>query len=166
MNELCDYISAWEKRRLLWDHSAADNRDILLNHRYALADRGLLRTIRHTVNDYNIALKALFSKLSEERTESDYQQIRLLAESYRQKLLVLEGISSEEELANYVIKVCYSNFSISKQLAWSSFGDYILKNLRENSPKEASYTIQESDASEGGIEYLGKYYQISKEESP
>ncbi|NBH14566.1 hypothetical protein D3Z36_10400 [Lachnospiraceae bacterium] len=158
MNELCDYICTWEKHRLLWDNTAEDNRDILLNHKYALADRRLLRQVRHMVNDYNAALRALFFRFAEERTENDFSELHLLTEAYRQKLLVFRDIVSEEELANYVIKVCYSNTSIGKLLAWSVFGDYILQNLRENSPQTESFSIQEVSSKEEGMEYLGKYY--------
>lgn len=161
MNELCDYICTWEKQRLLWDNTAEDNRDILLNHKYELADRRLLRQVRHIVNDYNAALRELYSRLAEERSENDFSEINLITETYRKKLLAAENTLSEEELANYVIKVCYSNTSIGKQLAWAAFGDYILENLRKNSPQSESFSIQEVSSAEGGMEYLGKYYILS-----
>lgn len=162
MNQLCDYICTWENRKVRWDNSITDNRDLLLNHKYALEDRKILRKIRHTVNEFNTDLKSLFAKLQEERTEADFKELTLLTESYKQKLLDMEDISSEEELANYVIKVCYSNVSIGKQLAWSAFGDYLLQNLRDNSPEAEAFSIQETRADEGGMEYLGKYYKLKK----
>ena len=76
-------------------------------------------------------------------------------------MLNLDETCSKEELANYVIKACYSNASMGKQLAWGGFGDYILQNLRENSPKSDSFTIQETAPLEG-MEYLGKYYKCTK----
>ena len=162
MNQLCDYICTWENRKVRWDNSITDNRDLLLNHKYALEDRKILRKIRHTVNEFNTDLKSLFAKLQEERTEANFKELTLLTESYKQKLLDMEDISSEEELANYVIKVCYSNVSIGKQLAWSAFGDYLLQNLRDNSPEAEAFSIQETRANEGGMEYLGKYYKLKK----
>ncbi len=164
MNELCDYICTWEKRRILWDNTVTDNRDILLNHDFALDDRKVLRQARHLVNEYNAAFKDLFSRLSEERTESDYGELNLLTERYRKKILALEEISSEEEGANYVIKACYCNLSTGKYLAWGGFGSYILKNLRENSPNTQHFSIEEVSKQEGGREYLGKYYILNYEE--
>ncbi len=160
MNELCDFINTWEKKRILWNKAVAGNLDILLNHNYSLNDRKTLRLVRHKVNDFNSALHTLLAQLKEEQTETDFGQLELLVESYRKQLLAIQGISSEEELANYVIKACYSNTSIGKQLAWSGFGDYILKNLRENSPKAQSFSIQEVPPGEEGLEYLGKYYKM------
>ncbi len=161
MNELCSYICSWEKQKLLWDNTAADNRDILLNHKYSLADRKILREVRHIINDYHSALRELLSRLGEEQTEQNFSEINLLTETYQKKLLNLDETCSKEELANYVIKACYSNASMGKQLAWGGFGDYILQNLRENSPKSDSFTIQETAPLEG-MEYLGKYYKCTK----
>lgn len=149
MNELCDYINTWEKKHLIWEHTAADNRDILLNHGFPLDDRKILRQIRHMVNEFSNRFRELLACAQEEKTESDFGELHLLVETYQNKLSQIEGIATEEELANYVIKVCYANLSISKQLAWAGYGDYILKNLRENSPSQTPVAIEEIPAPTG-----------------
>lgn len=166
MNELCSYINAWEQRHLIWDRPSADNRDILLNHDFPLDDRQILRQIRHMVNDFSSQLRLLLTQSQEEKTESDFGEIRLLTDAWKQKLLREIPLSTEEELANYVIKVCYSNASLSKQPAWAGYGTYILKNLRENSPEETRFFIEEippalAAAEKNCREYLGKYYKFS-----
>lgn len=160
MNQLCDYINTWEKRQILWTPAVTDNRDILLSHNYTLSDRALFRQIRHKVNEFNDDMRSLLSEIQEERRETNFGELNLLVDSYKKELFALEDISSEEELANYVIKACYANTSTGKQLAWAGFGDYILKNLRENSPKAESISIRETDDAEESLEYLGKYYRM------
>lgn len=163
MNELCDYVNTWEKRHFIWNRPAEDNRDILLNRNYSLSDRQILRQIRHSINEFSSSLRILLNKSQEEKTESDFDEIALMTAAWKEKLARAVSLSDEEELANYVIKVCYSHPSLSKQPAWSGYGDYILKNLRENSPRQAGYSIVEISKEDAGkikhsYEYLGKYY--------
>ncbi|MCI8485219.1 MAG: hypothetical protein HFH41_12920 [Lachnospiraceae bacterium] len=166
MNELCSYINAWEQQHLIWNRPSADNRDILLNHDFPLDDRQILRQVRHMVNDFSSQLRLLLARSQEETTEPDFEEIRLLTDTWKQKLFQKISVSTEEELANYVIKVCYSNPSLSKQPAWAGYSQYILKNLRENSPEQARFFIQEIPQSLAATEkdcqeYLGKYYKFS-----
>lgn len=163
MNELCDYINTWEKKHLIWERSITDNRDILLNHNFSLDNKKILRQIRHKVNEFSNNFKELLIQLREEKTEAAFEELYLLTDSYKKHLFQIKEISTEEELANYVIKVCYSNPSISKQLAWIGYGDYILKNLRNNSPQPVKISIQEipvssKEKTKNCYEYLGKYY--------
>ncbi|MGN0407193.1 MAG: hypothetical protein ACI4EJ_02940 [Bacteroides sp.] len=69
----------------------------------------------------------------------------------------------EEIIANYVIKVSYNSLSISKALAWSGYGDYIIKNLELHSSSSKRASIKEvPDKTETSYEYLGKYYEFTE----
>ena len=69
----------------------------------------------------------------------------------------------EEIIANYVIKVSYNSFSISKSLAWAGYSDYIIKNLKENSNPKRHISITEVPyKTNDSYEYLGKYYEFKE----
>ena len=156
MNELCEYICSWEKHNILWDNSVVDTSCLILNNSIDLNDKKILKKIRHLINEYSVKFKELIQKQNGSSTE-DYFQSDVLLETYKNKLL--EIVSNEELLANYVIKVSYSNLSISKSLAWSGYGDYIIKNLRQNSPRNKFVSITEFPYNtDDTYEFLGKYY--------
>jgi hypothetical protein len=72
----------------------------------------------------------------------------------------------EEIIANYVIKVSYNSLSISKSLAWAGYGDYIIKNLKENSNPKRNISISEVPyKTKDSYEYLGKYYEFKEVDS-
>ena len=69
----------------------------------------------------------------------------------------------EEIIANYVIKVSYNSFSISKSLAWAGYSDYIIRNLKENSNLKRHISITEVPyKTNDSYEYLGKYYEFKE----
>lgn len=157
MNELCDYINTWEKKKIVWDRSAGDTGALLINPSLDLNDRKLLRQIRHAINDFSLQLKETLARKEAEKSETDFRELDLLVDTYKKRLAGL--IPEEELLANYVIKVSYRNHSISKHLAWMGYGDYILANLKENSRDHAPVSITEVPReTENTYEYLGKYY--------
>lgn len=161
MNELCDYIGAWEKRHLLWGtHGSAvkDTRSLILDQSLVLEDKKTMTRIRHLINEHSEKLKALLDARRESSSEGSYGELDLLLEAYSKKLeAVLPG--QPDLLANYVIKVSYSNLSVSKGLAWSLFGSCILENIRRNSPLQPAMEIFETGPdTENAYEYLGKYY--------
>lgn len=157
MNELCEYICAWERKRLIWDNTAADTRPLILNHSLDLSDRTALRKARHRINKFADEMKALF--LIREKDDADVKEaLHQLVITYKEKLSEELGLS-EEMTANYVIQAAYRNASISKSLAWLGYDEYILKNLRENSPPQAAVSICEAQGEAiDAYEYLGKYY--------
>lgn len=157
MNELCDYINMWEKKQIVWDRSAEDTGALLTNPSLELNDRKVMREIRHVINDFGLHLKEALAKKEAEKSETDFGELELLTETYKEKLAAL--ISDEELLANYVIKVSYRNQSISKHLAWMGYGDYILLNLKQNSQENTAVSITEApQKTEDTYEYLGKHY--------
>ena len=67
----------------------------------------------------------------------------------------------EEVIANYVIKISYSNFSISKSFAWAGYADYIIKNLKNNSnPRRNISIVEDPYKTNNSYEYLGKLYEF------
>ena len=67
----------------------------------------------------------------------------------------------ENIIANYVIKASYSSVSISKSLAWSAYGDYIIENLKNNTNPKRNISIREVPyKTDNSYEYLGKYYEF------
>jgi len=157
MNELCDYINAWEKRNLIWDNTTVDTKCLILNNNLDLNDKLIIKNVRHSINEYSEKMKILSEKSDEERAILS----KNIVNTYKDKIKEIKGLSNEEMAANYVIKVSYSNSSISKSLAWGGYGDYIIKNLSENSnPNKNISIIEVPYETKNTYEYLGKYYEF------
>lgn len=168
MNELCDYICTWEKKNILWDNQfqdLIDTRCLIINNDLALDDKNVLKVARRYVNLYADELrKHLNMNKSRDKSDSDDYKFAMdkLVEKYKQNLQ-REIDLPEELIANYVIKTSYSNFSISKSLAWSAYGDYIIKNLKTNSNPQRNISITEVPyQTNNSYEYLGKYYEFKE----
>ena len=100
-------------------------------------------------------------KISEDNTNQDYHfAMNEIVNKFKNNLskeLDLE----EEVIANYVIKISYNNFSISKSFAWAGYADYIIKNLKNNSNPRRNISIVEVPyKTNNSYEYLGKYYEF------
>ena len=170
MNELCDYICTWEKKHILWEHDASpltDTRNLIINDAYDLTDRKIRRICRKYINKYADVIHDHY-KSDKKSADSDANgndfNFEVTATYYKDKLTTELGIP-EELLANYVISVSYHTLSISKSFAWSAFGDYILKNLRDKSGPENKIAITEAaDHSVDAYEYLGKRYAFKEVE--
>lgn len=155
MNELCHYICTWEKKHILWNRKTDgldEIRALILNQNLDLSDRQAIRIVRRSINEYANELR------NQIQLKSDSFSIEEMINRFRKNLSDALSLN-EETIANYVIKVSYQNGSISKSLAWTGYGDYILKNLKSNSGSSKTISIQEVPAqTEGSYEYLGKYY--------
>ena len=162
MNELCRYICAWERKKILWDHECRDLaaiRALIQNGGMDLSDRTAIRICRRYINQYADEIKRQIRL----QNEADGPQSRTfdreaITALFKEKLI--RELQMEEELAaNYVIKVSYASVSASKSFAWSAFGEVILSNLKRNSPPQKTRSIREVPAgTEGSLAYLGKYY--------
>ena len=168
MNELCDYICTWEKKNILWDnqlHDLIDTRCLIINNDLDLSDKKVAKIARRYVNLYADELRKHLNmnKNKDKSDNNDYKfAMDKLVERYKQNLQRETGLS-EELIANYVIKVSYGNFSISKSLAWSAYGDYIIKNLKTNSNPQRNISITEVPyQTNNSYEYLGKYYEFKE----
>ena len=168
MNELCDYICTWEKKNILWDNQLQDlidTRCLIINNDLVLDDKNALKIARRYVNLYADELrKHLNMNKSKDKSDNNDYKFAMdnLVERYKQNLQIEMNLS-EELIANYVIKVSYGNFSISKSLAWSAYGDYIIKNLKTNSNPKRNISITEVPyQTNNSYEYLGKFYEFKE----
>ncbi len=169
MNELCDYISVWEKKHIIRDKNINTpdvSLRLLLDHSLTLEDDKILRQCRRFVNRYADALKELIhDDVNYNDTKDRLEAIRNLASLYREKISGELG-TDENTAANYIIKVSYKSLSISKALAWSAYSDYIIDNLRANSPDRPNISISQlTHATDNSYEYLGRYYELKEEDS-
>lgn len=166
MNELCDYICTWEKKKIVWDrdiNSLANIRELIINNSLDLSDKSKIRLCRKYINQYAIELKKHLDLYKENLNNKNNKfNIDAIIELFKNRL-ANELKINEELIANYVIKTSYASVSISKSLSWSAYGNYIIKNLKNNtnpkrniSMKEVPYKTNHSQ------EYLGKYYEIEE----
>lgn len=157
MNELCDYICAWEKKQILWNRDAADTGPLLVNPDIDTSDLRLRRLVRRCINNYAADIKAHMA------LEQHFNRDALIGE-YKARL-AQELQLTEIQIANYVIDVSYKNRSISKSLAWAAYGDYLIENLKLHSEPQKRLIIKEVSEPNGDCyEYLGKYYEMVKGE--
>lgn len=164
MNELCDYICTWEKKNIMWSNSTedlVDTRCLIVNNDLELNDKKVIRVVRRCINEYADEIRAHINLNSEKsnNTNSKFNMDEIV-NRYKRNLLY-ETKLDEEIIANYVIKMSYNSFSISKSLAWAGYADYIIKNLKENSnPKRNVSIIEVPYKTNESYEYLGKYYEF------
>lgn len=160
MNELADYIETWEKKNIIWDREVVDTRCVILNNKLELDDKKIIKNTKHLVNEFADKWKKALDEKSSSQTEEDYNCFDILINKYKKKLSDTIPYN-EEVIANYVIKVSYSNLSISKALAWKGYGDYIINNLKNNTPiSKRTRIIETPYKTECSYEYLGKYYEL------
>ncbi len=170
MNELCHYICTWEKKHILWDNKSEHFdkiRALVLNQNLDLSDKKAIRIVRRTINEYANALRAHMN-LQQEASQNEFYSFSMEEIINRFRETLSAALSMEEEvIANYVIKVSYQNLSISKSLAWTGYGDYIIRNLKANSIVRKNISIQEiPHKTEDSYEYLGKYFTLSMSGPP
>lgn len=158
LNELCDYIINWERKNINWDRSCVDTRCLIINNNLSLNNKLYLKQIKHTINDFCNCWREYIN--NKDNGEGDHSDFNAMFEIYRSKL---ESIIPNDKtlLGNYVIKVSYSNTSMSKVLAWQLFGDIIISNLKSNTPnKKRAKIIEVPYQTSNSHEYLGKYYEV------
>lgn len=163
MNELCDYICTWEKKHILWNNNMddlVDTRCLIVNNDLDLTDKKVIRIVRRYINEYADEIRKHIN-LHKNSSDNNFDMDKLV-EKYKENLSN-ELQLSEEIIANYVIKVSYNSFSISKSLAWSAYGDYIIENLKNNSNPKRYISITEVPYNTNdSYEYLGKYYEFQE----
>lgn len=161
MNELCDYICAWENKHVRWKNHPEDLphiRSLLLNQDLDLSSRQVMRICRRYINSYADELRQLFNQMHTVR-EDDTLSLDAMAARYENNLKEELGLM-EELIANYVIFVSYKSMSISKAFAWTCYGDWILTNLKKNSNSQTRFMIKKvPDQTQTSREYLGNYYE-------
>ena len=162
MNELCDYICTWEKKNILWDNNLGDlvdTRVLIINNDLDLTNKKAIKEARRCINLYADEMKKHMNMHKDNTLDGDYYfTLDIIIENLKKELL--ENLNMDEEtVANYVIKVSYSNLSISKAFVWAAYADYIIKNLRNNSnPKRNISIVEVPYKTNDSHEYLGKHY--------
>lgn len=163
MNELCNYIETWEKKNIIWDNKIdlVDARCLIIDNDLDLSDRKVLKKCRKFINMYAVDIKQHLN-LHRDRSDDEDHKLNMdeVVNEYKAKLLN-EIELPENIIANYVIKSSYSSVSISKSLAWSAYGDYIIENLKNNTNPKRNISIREVPyKTDNSYEYLGKYYEF------
>ena len=154
MNELADYICAWERQNIQWDRSVIDTSCLILDNSLDLNNKEIIKKVKHVINDFAIE----WTNICKEQ-DNDDNILDLIIHRYKKELDKI--LNNPTLLANYVIKVSYSNNSINKTLAWSGYGDTIISNLKMNTPKQKNTMIFEvPEYWDDCYEYLGKYYMM------
>ena len=163
MNELCDYIETWEKKNILWDNKIdlVDTRCLIIDNDLDLSDRKVLKKCRKFINMYAVDIKQHLNLHRDKSNDEDHKfNMNEVVNDYKAELLN-EIELPENIIANYVIKASYSSVSISKSLAWSAYGDYIIENLKNNTNPKRNISIREVPyKTDNSYEYLGKYYEF------
>ena len=164
MNELCDYICTWEKKNILWDNSVndlMDTRCLILNNDLDLSDKKVKKICRRYINEYADIIRKHYNSDNKASDDGD-SSFEVVCDYYKEQL-IKELKLPEAIVANYVISVSYNTLSISKSFAWSAFGDYIIKNLKDNSNPRKNVSITEVPyKTNDSYEYLGKYYEFKE----
>ena len=164
MNELCDYICTWEKKNIMWDNNLndlIDTRVLIVNNDLDLSDKKVSKIIRRYINDYAEEIRNHIKLYENNNDNQDYHfAMNEIVNKFKRDLS--DELKLEEEIiANYVIKVSYNNFSISKSFAWAAYADYIIKNLKNNSNPRRNISIVEVPyKTNDSYEYLGKFYEF------
>ena len=127
-----------------------------------LFDKNISKIVRRYVNDYAEEVRK-HMKLYDGNNTANQDYHFAMDEIIRKfKNNLSKELNLDEELiANYVIKVSYNNFSISKAFAWAGYADYIIKNLKNNSnPKRNISIVEVPYKTNNSYEYLGKFYEF------
>ena len=164
MNELCDYICTWEKKNIMWSNNLSDlidTRVLIVNNDLDLSDKKVAKIVRRYINDYAEEIRK-HMKLSEDNSKNEDYHFAMNEVVNRFKANLANELGLDEEvIANYVIKISYNNFSISKSFAWAGYADYIIKNLKNNSnPKRNISIVEVPYKTNNSYEYLGKFYEF------
>lgn len=163
MNELCDYICTWEKKKIKWDNCINDIFDtkcLIIDNDLSLTDKSIIRKCRKYINDYATTLKKHFVSGVDKHSAHSKFDFELIINDFRRRLKEELGLN-ENIIANYVILTSYSSISISKSFAWAAYGDYIIQNLKNNTNPKRNISIREIPyQTNGAYEYLGKYYEF------
>lgn len=168
MNELCDYICTWEKKNILWDNNInnlIDTRCLIVNSDLDLSDKQIRKVCRRYINKYTDIIHNHYKQdkmISSSDVYRNEVNFDIIVKHYKEKLSNELKIP-EELIANYIISVSYNSLSISKSFAWSAFGDYIVKNLKDNSNPRKNVSIAEVPyKTNDSYEYLGKHYEFKE----
>lgn len=157
LNELCNFIIQWEKRKIIWNNDVINTGYLLVDDTIDVSNKHIIKKIRLIYDDF----KRDFQKYLKNKSEDDnINQLDILFDEYKKRIFEIK--LNYKEIANYCISVAYRNISETKTLCWAIFGDVILENLRKNSLQQKQYIITNANKKEGQYEFLGKYYNFTE----
>jgi hypothetical protein len=156
LNELCDYILSWEKKRIVWDNSCVNTHDLVVDTSLDLSDMTIRKQMRDLINTFANDWKDIIKRKEiDERVD-----VNAFLLDYKKKVFIVVN-KDDVTAANYCISVSYRHINMCKALAWHVFGDEILNNLRNNSPpSKGCFIINTTSSNPNAFEYLGKYYEL------
>ena len=148
----------------MWDNNLndlIDSRVLIVNNDLNLSDKKVSKIVRRYINDYAEEIRNHIKLRESNSNNQDYHfAMDKVVEKFKQNLSNELNLD-EETIANYVIKISYNNFSISKSFAWAGYADYIIKNLKNNSnPKRNISIVEVPYKTNNSHEYLGKFYEF------
>ena len=138
LNELCDYITQWERKNLIWNKKVINTGYLLTNKRFDLSNKYIRKKIKTICNE--------FSKDFKEEINKEQPQMSVLFDRYKNKINEIN--IGYEHLGNYCIDVSYSSINTDKLMCWGLFSDVILKNLSMNSGTIRKSKIVKCDKSD------------------
>ena len=155
MNQVCHHMEEELKDLKKQASSTTDSCIIdLLRTQIDLQDGYKKEVIRNLCEEY-YAEKIKFKK----GINKTYNNIDQCAKHLREKTLSV--FKNSEEVANYVVEVCYlENNGKNKSFAWNVFGSYLIDNLITNSYKQGYCIELPMKDLDGDITYLFNQYSM------
>lgn len=154
MNKICKYMedNLCEAKRYQRKNSI-EITNLLKTNVEPLSDDNKIKFIRSLCDEY-FSIKDDFKK----GISKNFVNIDQCCKEMRLKSLRFFG--NTEELANYVVEVCYiQKYHSSKSFAWNVFGEYLIDNIYKNK----NYNIYIPIKNElGDIEYLFDNYGLER----
>lgn len=154
MNNICHYMENNLKDIKKYVANISDEEIVkLLKTNDNLQDNNKKEFIRELCEEY-CSEKAIFRK----GLNKKYSDIEQCAKFLKEKAMT--HFNNSEEVANYVVEVCYlENNGKYKSFAWNVFGSYLVDNLLKNSKDKCRITIPMRDDN-GDIKYLFNNYSL------
>ena len=160
LNLNCVDIEDWERERFLWNHNYVDTTHLLINNEVK-ENPNVNRDVKIIYREYLRELKQIKEELEirkdiDNDKKYDGRINRLINQT---KIKVLKLPYDKDEIINSCVLTSYRNNYPS--FSWIMVGDYIIKNLMHNTPKNKSRLIIECDKEDKHAkEFLGKYYKF------
>lgn len=127
--------------------------NIMKTNKEPLGDFNKIQIIKDLADDY-FSEKSKFKK----GLNKDYVNLDQYSKVLRER--AFEHFEDDEELANYVIEVCYiQRYHQSKSFAWCVFGEQLLRNLMRNTSQPITIPMKDDN---GDFEYLFNKYSLKE----
>ena len=121
--------------------------------------KALYKKIEDIKDEYDKTVqKSIKKEIKDQADDYEIEQIKAtLFREYQYKCLSV--CVDESVLCNIIIDMCYKESNKSKQFAWETCGDIIIKNLLEHHNNIIKYPVQSKD---GDITYKGLTFKMEE----